>query len=131
MNDIDNVLLQARDSLAGAHMDIPVEAIFTRSRSQRHRRRVAGLSAAGVAAGTGLALGLAGAFGPASPRSASASSTTTASSCRTSSTTTLTPAQPTHPATDPALLRSRGDVSAYTVPAAAWYAIAAPGPGGH
>jgi hypothetical protein len=70
MNDIDNVLLQARDSLAGAHMDTPVEAIFTRSRTQRHRRRVAGLSAASVAASTGLALGLAGAFGSASPQPA-------------------------------------------------------------
>jgi hypothetical protein len=72
MNDIDNVLLQARDSLAGAHMDTPVEAIFTRSRSQRHRR-LEGLSAAGVAgvaASTGLALGLAGAFGSASPQPA-------------------------------------------------------------
>ena len=67
MNDIDDVLLQARDSLAGAYMDTPVEAILARSRSQRHKRRLAGLSVSGVAASTVLGLGLAGAFGSASP----------------------------------------------------------------
>jgi hypothetical protein len=68
MNDMDDVLLQTRNSLAGAHMDTPVEAVLARSRSQRHRRRLAGLSVSGIAASTVLALGLAGAFGSASPQ---------------------------------------------------------------
>jgi hypothetical protein len=68
MNDIDDVLLQVRDSLAGAYLDTPVEAILARSRSQRHKRRLAGLSVSGVAASTVLALGLTGAFGSASPQ---------------------------------------------------------------
>ncbi len=64
MNDIDDVLLRARDSLSGARMDTPVEAILARSRARR--RRLAGLSVAGVAASAVLALGLAGVLGSAS-----------------------------------------------------------------
>lgn len=71
MNDIDDVLVQVRDSLSGAHMDMPVDAILARSRSHQHRRRLAGLSMAGVAAGGVLALGLTGVFGSGSPSLAS------------------------------------------------------------
>jgi hypothetical protein len=63
MNDIDDVLVQARDSLAGAHLDTPVEAILARSRSQRHKRWLKEISAAAIAASFVLALGLAGVFG--------------------------------------------------------------------
>ena len=61
MNDIDDVLVQVRDSLSGAHMDMPVKAILARSRS-RQRRRLAQLSTAGVAAAGVLALGLTGVY---------------------------------------------------------------------
>jgi hypothetical protein len=61
VNDIEDVLVQVRDSLSGAHMDMPVTAILARSRS-RQRRRLARLSTAGVAAAGVLALGLTGVF---------------------------------------------------------------------
>lgn len=61
MNDIDDVLVQVRDSLSGAHMDVPVKAILARSRSRR-RRRLAQLSTAGVAAAGVLALSLTGVY---------------------------------------------------------------------
>ena len=69
MNDIDDVLIQARDSLCGSPIakPPPVQAILARSRGQRHRRRVAGLSVAGTAGVTALALGLAGVFGGHNP----------------------------------------------------------------
>ena len=65
MNDIDDVLVQVRDSMSGAHMDMPVKAILARSRSRR-RLRLAQLSTAGVAAAGVLALGLTGVFSPGS-----------------------------------------------------------------
>ena len=71
MNDIDDVLLQARDALSGAHMETPVEAILANGRSRRHRRRLAQLSAA-VAASGALALGLATVIGSGSPAPAPA-----------------------------------------------------------
>ncbi len=69
MNDIDDVLIQARDSLSAGPIaqPPPVEAILARSRGQRHRRRLAGLSVAGTAGVTALALGLAGVFGGHNP----------------------------------------------------------------
>ena len=67
MNDIDDVLLQARDALSGARMEIPVEAILAKGRSRRHRRRLVQLSAAGVAASGCLALGLAAVVGSGRP----------------------------------------------------------------
>jgi hypothetical protein len=67
VNDIDDVLLQARDALSGARMETPVEAIVAKGRSRRHRRRLVQLSAAGAAATGCLALGLATAAGTASP----------------------------------------------------------------
>ena len=66
MNDIDDVLLQARDAVPGARMETPVEAILAKGRSRRHRRRLAHLSAA-VAASGALALGLATVIGSGSP----------------------------------------------------------------
>jgi hypothetical protein len=69
VNDIDDVLIQARDSLSAGPIaqPPPVEAILARSRGQRHRRRLAGLSVAGTAGVTALALGLAGVFGGHNP----------------------------------------------------------------
>ena len=66
MNDIDDVLLQARDALSGARMETPVEAILAQGSARRHRRRLVQLSAA-VAASGALALGLATVIGSASP----------------------------------------------------------------
>jgi hypothetical protein len=66
VNDIDDVLLQARDALSGAHMETPVEAILAKGSSRRHRRRLVQLSAA-VAASGALALGLATVIGSGSP----------------------------------------------------------------
>lgn len=66
MNDIDDVLLQARDALSGARMETPVEAILAKGSSRRHRRRLVQLSAA-VAASGALALGLATVIGSGSP----------------------------------------------------------------
>jgi hypothetical protein len=63
VTDIDDVLVQVRASLSGAHMDTPVKAILARSRS-RQRRRLARLSTAGVAAAGVAALGLTGVFSP-------------------------------------------------------------------
>ena len=67
MNDIDDVLLQARDALSGARMETPVETILAKGRSRRHRRRLVQLSAAGAAASGCLALGLAAVIGSGSP----------------------------------------------------------------
>ena len=66
MNDIDDVLLQARDALSGTRMETPVEAILATGQSRRHRRRLVQLSAA-VAASGALALGLATVVGSGSP----------------------------------------------------------------
>jgi hypothetical protein len=66
VNDIDDVLLQARDALSGAHMETPVEAILAKGSSRRHRRRLVQLSAA-VAASGALAMGLATVIGSGSP----------------------------------------------------------------
>jgi hypothetical protein len=71
VNDIDDVLLEARDALSEAHMETPVEAILARGRSRRHRRRLVQLSAAGVAASGALAVGLATVVGSGSPAPAS------------------------------------------------------------
>ena len=74
MSDTDQMtdsaeLHELRDSLSGVAMpERPrLEAITARGRARRRHRlsRAAGLSVAGVAAGTALALGLTGALGPA------------------------------------------------------------------
>jgi hypothetical protein len=68
MND-SAVLRELRDTLSCAAMPArpPLDAITARGRARRrhHRSAVAGLSVAGAAAGTALAIGLAGAPGPA------------------------------------------------------------------
>ena len=66
----DSAELRAlRGSLSGVAMPErpPLEAITARGRARRRRRlgAVAGLSVAGAAAGTALALGLTGVLGPA------------------------------------------------------------------
>ncbi len=66
----NEVLRAASESLSAIPMASPpdVRAIMARGRARRRRRRlsaVAGLSVAGVAAGTALALGLTGVQGPA------------------------------------------------------------------
>jgi hypothetical protein len=66
VNDIDDVLLQARDALSGPRMETPVEAILAKGRSRRHRRRLVQLSAAAAASGA-LALGMATVIGSGSP----------------------------------------------------------------
>ena len=66
MNDVDDVLLQARDALSGARMETPVETIVAKGRSRRLHRRLAQLSAAAAASGA-LALGLTAVIGAGSP----------------------------------------------------------------
>ena len=67
----NEVLRGAADSLSAMPMASPpdVEAIMARGRARRARRlsAVAGLSVAGAAAGTALAVGLTGVLGPARP----------------------------------------------------------------
>jgi hypothetical protein len=58
VNDIDDVLLKARDAFSGTRMETPVETILATGQSRRHRRRLVQLSAA-VAGSGALALGLA------------------------------------------------------------------------
>jgi len=58
VNDIDGVLLQARDAFSATRMETPVETILATGRTRRHRRRLVQLTAA-AAAGGALALGLA------------------------------------------------------------------------
>ena len=57
MNDIDDVLLQARDAFSGTRMETPVETILATGQHRRHRRWLAQLTVA-VAASGALALGL-------------------------------------------------------------------------
>jgi hypothetical protein len=66
VNDIDDVLLQARDALSGTRMETPVGAILAAGQSRRHRRRLVQVSAA-VAASGALALGLATVVGSGNP----------------------------------------------------------------
>jgi hypothetical protein len=66
VNDIDEVLLQARDAFSGTRMETPVETILTTGQSRRRRRRLTQLTAA-AAAGGALALGLATVLSPGSP----------------------------------------------------------------
>ena len=66
MNDIDDVLLQARDALPGPRMETPVEAILATGQSRRHRRRAVQATAA-VAVSGALALGLGAVVSSGSP----------------------------------------------------------------
>jgi hypothetical protein len=66
VNDIDGVLLQARDAFSATRMETPVETILATGRTRRHRRRLVQLTAA-AAAGGALALGLAAVVSSGSP----------------------------------------------------------------
>jgi len=66
VNDIDDVLLQARDAFSGTRMETPVETILATGQHRRHRRRLAQLTAA-VAASGALALGVAAVVSSGSP----------------------------------------------------------------
>jgi hypothetical protein len=114
MSDTE-VLRAASDSLSGIPMASPpdVEAIMARGRARRTRRlSVAGVSVAGAAAGTALALGLTGVLGPAR----------TSGTIRTAAFTLVSNANGTatltiHPKEllDPATLQS--DLAQYGIPA--------------
>jgi hypothetical protein len=77
VNDIDDVLLQARDAFSGTRMETPVETILATGQSRRHRRRLAQLTAA-VAASGALVLGLAAVVSSGSPAPAPRTIRTTA-----------------------------------------------------
>jgi len=66
VNDIDGVLLQARDAFSATRMETPVETILATGRTRRHRRRLVQLTAA-AAAGGALTLGLAAVVSSGSP----------------------------------------------------------------
>lgn len=68
MNDTE-MLATVRDSLAGAHLDRPLETILARGRSRRRQRRAAAAGTVMLAASlvAAVAGGLGGAASPASP----------------------------------------------------------------
>src|SRR5436190_2057876 len=107
---------ELRDSLPG--VAVPgrprLETITARGRAHRRRRRsaVAGLSVAGVAAGTALALGLTGVLGPARPPGTiRTASFTLVSNANGTATLTINPKE----LLDPAALQS--DLTQYGIPA--------------
>ena len=110
------VLRAASDSLSAIPMASPpdVEAIMARGRARRTRRlsAVAGLSVAGAAAGTALALGLTGVLGPArTPGTIRTASFTLVSNANGTATLTINPKE----LLDPAALQS--DLAQYGIPA--------------
>ena len=110
------VLRAASDSLAGMAVASPpdVEAIMARGRARRTRRLagVAGLSVAGAAAGTALAVGLTGVLGSAAaPGTIRTASFTLASNANGTATLTINPKE----LLDPAALQS--DLAQYGIPA--------------
>ena len=109
-------LRELRDSLSGVAMsERPrLETITARGRARRRRRlsAVAGLSVAGAAAGTALALGLTGVLGPArTPGTIRTASFTLASNSNGTATLTINPKE----LLDPAALQS--DLAQYGIPA--------------
>jgi hypothetical protein len=109
-------LRELRESLSGVTMsERPrLEAITARGRARRRHRlsAVAGLSVAGAAAGTALALGLAGVLGPArTPGTIRTASFTLASNSNGTATLTINPKE----LLDPAALQS--DLTQYGIPA--------------
>jgi anti-sigma factor RsiW len=103
----NEVLRGAADSLSAMPVASPpdVEAIMARGRARRTRRlsAVAGLSVAGAAAGTALALGLTGVLGPARPPGTiRTASFTLASNANGTATLTINPKE----LLDPAALQS-------------------------
>ncbi len=100
-------LRELRDSLSGVAMPgrPQLETITTRGRAHRRRRlsAVAGLSVAGAAAGTALALGLTGVLGPArTPGTIRTASFTLVSNANGTATLTINPKE----LLDPAALQS-------------------------
>jgi hypothetical protein len=109
-------LRELRDSLSGVAMpERPrLEAITARGRTHRRRRlsAVAGLSVAGAAAGTAVALGLTGVLGPArTPGTIRTASFTLVSNSNGMATLTINPKE----LLDPAALQS--DLAQYGIPA--------------
>ena len=109
-------LRELRDSLSGVAMpERPrLEAITARGRARRRHRlsAVAGLSVAGAAAGTALALGLTGVLGPApAPGTIRTASFTLVSNANGTATLTISPKE----LLDPAALQS--DLAQYGIPA--------------
>jgi hypothetical protein len=103
----NEVLRAASDSLSAIPMATPpdVKAIMARGRARRRHRlsAVTGLSVAGVAAGTALALGLTGVLGPArTPGTIRTASFTLASNANGTATLTINPKE----LLDPAALQS-------------------------
>ena len=112
----DAELRELRDSLSGVTMsERPrLETITARGRARRRHRvsAVAGLSVAGAAAGTALALGLTGVLGPArTPGTIRTASFTLASNSNGTATLTINPKE----LLDPAALQS--DLAQYGIPA--------------
>jgi hypothetical protein len=109
-------LRELRDSLSGVAMpERPrLEAITARGRARRRHRlsAVAGLSVAGVAAGTALAVGLTGVLGPArTPGTIRTAAFTLVSNSNGTATLTINPKE----LLDPAALQS--DLARYGIPA--------------
>ncbi len=112
----NEVLRAASDSLSTIPMATPpdVAAIMARGRARRRHRlsTVTGLSVAGVAAGTALALGLTGVLGPARvPGTIRAAAFTLASNSNGTATLTIKPGE----LLDPAALQS--DLAQHGIPA--------------
>jgi hypothetical protein len=112
----NEVLRAASGSLSGIAVASPPEvaAIMARGRARRTRRLagVAGLSVAGAAAGTALAVGLTGVLGPASaPGTIRTAAFTLASNANGTATLTINPKE----LLDPAALQS--DLQQYGIPA--------------
>jgi hypothetical protein len=115
MSDTE-VLRAASDSLSGIPVASPpdVAAIMARGRARRARRlsAVAGVSVAGAAAGTALALGLTGVLGPAgAPGTIRTAAFTLVSNANGTATLTINPKE----LLDPAALQS--DLAKYGIPA--------------
>jgi hypothetical protein len=115
MSDTE-VLRAASDSLSGIPVASPpdVAAIMARGRARRTRRlsAVAGVSVAGAAAGTALALGLTGVLGPArTPGTIRTAAFTLVSNANGTATLTINPKE----LLDPAALQS--DLAQYGIPA--------------
>lgn len=109
MNDIDDVLLQARDALPEARMETPVEVILSKGRSRRNRRRLAQVSAT-VAASGALTLGLVAAVvgSGAGPTTIRTAAFTLARNSNGTTTLTLRQDQVFHPAALQRALASEG-----------------------
>ena len=112
----NEVLRAASGSLSGIAVASPpdVAAIMARGRARRTRRRagVAGLSVAGAAAGTALAVGLTGGLGPApAPGTIRTAAFTLASNANGTATLTINPGELLNPAAP------QRDLQQYGIPA--------------